>query len=359
MEEFKDEAEYKVTQTEWALLNLIREVRGISTKGAMPTYYNSIKLAQQLAPDIFNEKSVIVKRHHEPELARAFRQQAEAQSALEKREVAPLEMVDKRISELNNFLSSGIDQKDLIDKELGKLRAVRSLFLPKNVSEDFILSHDVKSFKFGVEPIAIATKHSDYQVAENRIIRVRLIHPDQGEQKMGADLIYEQYDHENKKVRFVMAQYKIWDGTLLYWSQARNLDAQLKKMHDNLCSNKYCLSEAGLLATGEFRYPYCAAFLRPTDKLQYKDSPFSSSGMHIPICQINSVVTESKDGNKILEKSKMRSSSISQKVFEDGFNYNQVGSRWMTYDEAEELYLKHRILEDGEKIILHVQELEV
>ena len=44
---------------------------------------------------------------------------------------------------------------------------------------------------------------------------------------------------------------------------------------------------------------------------------------------------------------------------EENFNYNQIGSRWMSYEEAEELYRTHKILDDSERIIVHVQELTI
>jgi hypothetical protein len=81
--------------------------------------------------------------------------------------------------------------------------------------------------------------------------------------------------------------------------------------------------------------------------------------MHIPICKINGVTVESKDGNKILRRQNMKHTSLSHKVFEENFNYNQIGSRWMNYSEAEELYREHKILDDTERIIVHVQELTI
>lgn len=359
MEEFKNNEEYKTYQTEWALLNLVRELRGISNKGATPTYYSAIKLAMQVMPEIFNEKSHIVKRHHEPELVRSYRQQAEAQSQLQGKNVTPIEVLDERITILDKLIATEISDKDLLRKELDKLQSIRPLFLPKSIQEDFILEHDVKSMKFGIQPIEIKAKSADYKVSENRVIRVRLIHPNEGEQSMGADLIYEQYDPEKRKVRFIMIQYKIWDGELLYWSQAKNLEPQLEKMKENLCEKGYCKCENGNNFASTFRYPFCSAFLRPTDKLQFKDSAFTSSGMHIAVCKIKDVVEETKEGNKVLRKSSMKEASLSQKIFEECFNYNQIGSRWMNYDEAEKLYRDHKILESDERIILHVQELEL
>jgi hypothetical protein len=359
MEEFKNHEEYRRYQTEWALVNLVRELRCISNKGALPTYYSAIKLASQVMPEIFDENSHMVKRHHEPEIIRSYRQQAAAETKIAGKEVTPIEMLDKRIDVLTKQIATDIEYKDLLLKELDKLRAVRSLFLPKRVQEDYILEHDVKSMKFGAQPIEIKAKSADYLVAENRVIRCRLIHPNEGEQSMGADLIYEQYDPEKRKVRFLMIQYKIWDGEILYWSQAKNMEPQLKKMNDNLCANGYCNCEDGKKTSDEFRYPFCSAFLRPTDRLQYKDSPLTSSGMHIPICKIDSVAVETKEGNKVLRRNNMKNTSLSQQIFEECFNHNQIGSRWMNYSEAEKLYQEHKILESDERIILHVQELEI
>ena len=129
---------------------------------------------------------------------RLYRQQSEAQSKIEGRTIDPLELVDKKIAELNQQIATDVSN-DLLKKELDKAQIVRSLLVPRNVQEDFILEHDVKSLKFGVDPIDIKAKYADYKVSESRIIRVRLIHPNEGEQSMGADLIYEQYDQENKK----------------------------------------------------------------------------------------------------------------------------------------------------------------
>jgi hypothetical protein len=355
--EFEDPKEEHRAQLEWVLVNLVRELRGIATD-SMPTYYNSIKLSQQLMPKIFTDTSYMVNRHHEPELVRSYRQQAEGQSKLDGVRIDPLTLVEKKITELTKLIATDIPQKDLLKRDLERHQAIRSFFQPKKLSEDFILAHDVKSFKNGLEPINIKAKHSDYKINEHKILRVRLIHPDQGEQSLGADMIYEQYDSKNKMVRLIVVQYKIWDSKALYWSQASNLDAQIQKMSDNLCASHFCVWSDGKKHGPTFRYPFCSAFLRPTDKLQYKDSPLTSSGMHIPICRLGDV-TEGEGSKKILKRPKMIENSINQTVFEECFNNNQIGTRWMTYGETEQLYVRHKILEDGERIIIHAQELAI
>jgi hypothetical protein len=359
MEKFKNSEEYNKYQEEWLLLNLIRELRGIATKGNLPTYTESIKFARQVIPDIFDENSEMVKKHHEPELVRFYLQLAEAQSKLEGRKISGLELVDKEIMELNKMLASDIAEKDTLNKKLKKLKTVRTILKPTKEEEDFILAHDVRSLRFGVMPVNHSGKYADYKVTENRIVRVRLIHPNRGERSLGADMIYEHYDPEKEMVRFVMIQYKLWDGNRLYWTTSRNLKSQLEKLSENLCDQKFCFSSPGRNASGEFRYPFCTAFLRPTDTLLYKNSPLTSSGTHLPICKISEIIRKTSLFNNVLDKHALREVSVSQPVFEECFNKNQLGSRWMSYDEAEELYRKHKILDSEENIIIHVQELEL
>jgi hypothetical protein len=55
----------------------------------------------------------------------------------------------------------------------------------------------------------------------------------------------------------------------------------------------------------------------------------------------------------------MRNASLSQNIFEECFNYNQIGSRWFIYSELEKLYKEHKILDNDEHIIIHVQEIEI
>jgi len=46
-------------------------------------------------------------------------------------------------------------------------------------------------------------------------------------------------------------------------------------------------------------------------------------------------------------------------VFEELFNANMLGSKWLTYEELEKLYREHKILEADEHIIIHAQEFGV
>jgi hypothetical protein len=61
-------------------------------------------------------------------------------------------------------------------------------------------------------------------------------------------------------------------------------------------------------------------------------------------------------GNKKIESKVIRSEAVTHKVFEEMFNANLLGSRWLTYEEIETLYRDHKVLEPTERIVLHVQE---
>ncbi len=161
--------------------------------------------------------------------------------------------------------------------------------------------------------------------------------------------------------RIVLVQYKIWDGKRLYTSQARNLKEQLDKLAKISCETGLCKPYENSARLEAYRMPYCVSFLRPTDKLQDPDSRLISSGLHTPICAIAKAWEPTNyegDGEKI-EKKRIRSESLSHRVFEEMFNTNMIGSRWLTYDEIEQLYRDHKILQHNEKIVLHAQEFGI
>ena len=64
-------------------------------------------------------------------------------------------------------------------------------------------------------------------------------------------------------------------------------------------------------------------------------------------------------GKKKIEKEKIKNQSLSHKVFEEIFNSNMLGSRWLPYDDVEKLYRDHRIIEPEETIVIHAQEFSL
>ena len=158
-------------------------------------------------------------------------------------------------------------------------------------------------------------------------------------------------------VRLAAIQYKVWDGETLYKSD--NIASQLDRLHKTFCSNKLCEQFAESQRKDAYRLPYCSAFLRPTDKLQHPDSRFISSAYHIPVCVVERSWQDTVRGGQKIERKYFRSEAVTHRVFEELFNANMLGSKWLTYEELEKLYREHKILEADEHIIIHAQEFGV
>lgn len=186
-----------------------------------------------------------------------------------------------------------------------------------------------------------------------------MLHPDKAEHIVGADLIYETYWDKKRVARLAIVQYKTWNGNTLYLSQSGNLEAQLGKLKSIFCDGQLCKNSDKSARGDSYRLPFCVAFLRPTDEIQSPDSRLISSGLHIPICAVERLWVETGRDGKKLESKNMRSQALSHKVFEELFNTNMLGSRWLTYEEVDELYKKHKILNASESVLIHAQEFSI
>ena len=345
---------------EWSTLNAIREMLGIALKGSMmPTYQQSIEFAKAISPSLFDSKDSLLGKSRETQLVEEYRQKTQALSQKDDREVPPTEIIDRDIKELRDLIQVK-SENDLMRKKLGVLEKTRSKLLPKKYTENQLILHDLFKVKrkIPIPPIEGDT-FREFQLTEDRGLRIRLLHPDQPEQVLGADLIYETYWDKRELLRLAVVQYKIWNRRTLYTSQANNLEAQLDKLKKVFCDGGLCQPPEESRRKDAYRLPFCAAFLRPTDKIQSPNSHFISSGLHVPICVVRRSWEETGRGGKKIESKNIRSESLSHQVFEEVFNTNMLGSRWLTYSEVEELYKKHKILDESEKVILHAQEFSI
>ena len=101
--------------------------------------------------------------------------------------------------------------------------------------------------------------------------------------------------------------------------------------------------------------PYCCAFLRPTNRIQNPDNQLKSTGLHIPICEVLK-----KIGNDVkLLKKEINSISISNRIFEEMFISNSLGSRWLSITELEKFYEFNEIRSFTNRIRVHAQEVQI
>lgn len=332
---------------------------GIALKGqTQPTYQQSLNFGKAVAPAIFDTDQSLLGRTKEDILVSEYRQRAEAATVVRKQKVEPVDLVDKDIEENKSLLHTG-GENNLIKRRVDILERVRTQLLPKTYTENQLILRDVFKIKRDLPvPPQDGDTYRDYELAKGRGLRIRMLHPDPPEHAIGADLIYEQYWDAKKLARVVAVQYKIWNGKSLYLSQATNLEQQLKKLESIFCANDLCKAYANSKRIDAYRLPFCAAFLRPTDKLQSPDSQFVSKGLYVPICVVQKQLQDPNSKHKILERKRIRSESLSHAVFEELFNINMLGSKWLTYSEIEQLYKIHGLFNNNDRIILHAQEYE-
>lgn len=337
------------------LVNALREVVSISKKLNQPiSYEQTLDLIQDLNPTIYDSITVLLDRKNENDWVKFYKELAEAQST-DSIEVNPIDLIQIDLDTLNKTALNKGDKR-FLNKRIRDYKNAIEYFKPRKISEHKILSRDV--YIADRADLNIRSKiyekeeFIDYKLDEKNILRIRLLHPDNAENIIGADLIYEHLDTKSGYVRFLHMQYKMWDNKSLNF-KAGSLDAQIEKMAKNLCKSGFCNNSEGNKGSKNYRLPYCCAFLRPTSKLQNSDSKMVSTGMHIPICEVKKIM----ENEKSLNKQNVKGKNISYKVFDELFNAKMIGSRWLTYEEHTKFYEDRNLLDIDNIIRLHAQEI--
>ena len=318
-----------------------------------PTYENAIGLLNQLAPEIYSEVTSLLTKKNESELIHYFKELAEIKTKETGTQISAMELMDKQIETLQNLHAQDPSKKSVSNRLL-QHQIARAQMEPVRLTENRILNRDYNNVDRSdyASELFQNDQFKDFKLKKDNYLRIRFLHPDAYEHITGADLIYEQYDTENELVRFIFLQYKTWEEDVIYVSQARNLDAQMAKMKALLCDNGYCNCSNGHNHPLKYRLPYCSGFVRPTDKLQENDSKLMSSGYHVPVCK---AIELSGEYGKI-SKADIKEQSFGSSIFEELFNDNMIGSRWIPIDELKNLYASNEIFADTDRIILYAQE---
>ncbi|WP_272151045.1 hypothetical protein [Tenacibaculum aiptasiae] len=325
-----------------------------SKKKQPPTYENALGLLNELAPKLYNDFIQLLNRKNQSELVQYFTDLADIKSQEQNKEISPIDLIDKQIKTLQN-LHDQDPSKKTVSKRLLEHIVAKEKMEPIRLTENRILNRDFNQLDRSSYSDRLFQNdfYSDYKLRNSNILRIRFLHPDSDEHITGADLIYEQYDLKKDKVRFVFLQYKMWENNIIYKSSATNLTPQLEKMTKLLCNKKLCHSSTGKKKPNKYRLPYCAGFLRPTDKIQESNSKLISSGYHIPICNALKLI---KEEGKI-EKKMIREESFRSHIFEELFNSNMVGTRWVNREQLEKLYEENNVFKKSNRIKLYAQEM--
>jgi len=345
---------------EWIALSAFRGVTKIASQGDMgkSTYENALEFGGALYPELLGDEVSILKREHESDIVKEYRQKARLKSIRDNIQITPLSLLISDIDELEGLLSiakseSGDKQRvDQLKNKLGSLLKGKKELEPTKHTEHQLIFRDAYNVDRPVKALETGQGYRDFELPNENILRIRVLHPDHPEHVTGADVIYERHSRDKESVSIVAVQYKIWEDGKLYISDPR-MTEQINKLRSFLCDRYICKSKGN---SNDYRFPCCSAFLRPTDKLQRPDQKFISRGEHVPICKIEECISEGSRGGKVLEYKNMRDISLSNETFEFLFNKGKIGSDYMSYEELEKLYSGALMQASRDSVVIYAQE---
>jgi hypothetical protein len=354
------------TQKEWVVINASRELLSIVKKTPGAKYADAIKFAKDIHPALFKDSTTgIDRKGYYEKLQDKYKQEALAVTRERNKAISAHELIVNRYNQIQAYLDR-FDKEDEDPNGLKKeskdlqvlLYATHELVEGlERITENQAINND--SFKSRAGKLFINSHLGKFVQYQNKddgtIFRVTVLHPNPSEGVIGADLIYEQYSEDEQRVRIVAIQYKIWNGIAFYFSQSDNLHEQLAKMNTSFCGKDFCKDCLGGLNHSEnkYRLSYCMSFLKTTDKLQ-DPKKLTTTGYHVPICKIDSLKEKTTTSFKLSHKA-IKNQSLKASTFEELFDAEMLGSRWMNIPELEDFYRKNKVFDVKERIILYAQ----
>jgi hypothetical protein len=336
-------------------VNAVREAISIAKRVHQPiTYEQTLDMIHDINPTVYTEVTTLLARKNESDIVKYFKEKAEAKS-IDKIKVEPTDLIQEELDELETIVEKDKSKK-FLNKRIFDLKNALTYFQPRKISEHKILNKDFylaerPSFKFS-EILYEDEEFKDYKLDDNKVLRLRLLHPDKAEHVIGADLIYEQFNLKKNTVRFLVLQYKTWDSNSLNLSSG-NIADQFAKLDKNLCKAGFCTNYKGEEESSGYRLPFCSAFLRPTSYIATADSKLVSTAFHVPICQVLKI----KENEKSLTRKNSKGKAISFTIFDELFIENMLGSRWLNFKELEEFYESKDVFSHVDRIRIHAQEV--
>jgi len=346
---------------EWISVAAFRGLTKIATNGAInSTYESALEFGGALYPELLGPETSILRRYHESDIAKEYRQKARLRSIRDKTVVQPGDLINSDIDELKGLIHIAENQigdtqrtrADQLKNRLARLVAAEKELNPVPHTENQLIFRDAYVARQDLPTIDSGHGYRDFRLPDTNVLRVRVFHPDVPEHITGADIIYERHSPSQRMASLVAVQYKIWEDKTLYLSDNR-MTRQLARLKAFLCDNGACTQAQ---PNSAYRFPFCAAFIKPTDKLQRPDQKLLSSGEHLPICQIGQCKTRSRNGAMVLEYEKIREISLNSMIFEILLNRGKIGSRMIPYPELTNLYSDHIPTLSEDNVVIHAQE---
>jgi hypothetical protein len=343
---------------EFAAISAFRDILKLSNAGdhRSSTYKQAQTFGAQVIPELLGKEKSLLWRANESDVLREFRQAA-ALDSKSGTEVSALELLKQEEARMKSRLENSgpkgyTGSVDQVKNRLKKVQAAIVELASEGESENELIKRDATSLKYQIPELRAERGFVEYQLTDDEVLRVRTFHPDKIEHATGADLVYEKHQPNLELVRMFAVQYKIWANTELYLNEER-LKKQLDRLKSFTCDSGLCSG----LKNKEFRFPFCAGFLRPTDQLQSPNQKLKSSGLHLPICRLGAAsVKGPKNGLKI-NKDSVLPHAVSGEVFDKLFTENKVGSDSLSYAQLSDHYAKISEQAGNTNLLVHVQVL--
>jgi hypothetical protein len=342
--------------TEWIRVVVIRELLSLASREMdPPSYERIISICKSNFPDLFNRDQTILfsRKREDPDILE-YQQKAVALSRTEEKNISPFEVLEREIKQHEDLLGAN-PEADRIQIELDRRYQIRFKLKKEGYTEQQALLREVFKVDRNLPISGDGKDYREFELPHDRVLRLRLFHPDTPEHSTGTDLVYEHYSDQEKLVRIAALQFKIWNGRTFSLSgkKLERFNDQLTKLHCTFCEGKLCKIFDESEHESKYRLPYCTAFLRPTDRLQDPNTRLATKGYYIPISVFKGLWNCGKKGHFTLKE--IKNQAIPYNIFEELFNSGMLGSRWLTYTELEQLYKTHKVLDIGDRLIIHAQ----
>lgn len=280
--------------------------------------------------------------------------------------IQPIDILDRDIQELEDLLKSDNGRSRTQREKLEELYNTRREFEEQQVvrhEEPEVLRHEWdRGLNLPTFFPQSETEYHDFALPDERVMRIRFVHSTKIESITGVDFIYEYHLPKEQKARLAAVQYKLPKRNSKNIVIEDEIQAQLDRMCTVFCDNELCAGPQ-YDDDGNRRYqlPPCCAFFRPTDRLQQFDSRLATTGYHIPQCDIDRVCeyTRTEKRNKVITPEISMKHGISHRIFEELFNTEKLGSRWLTYEQLEKFHQAYEITKPSEQAGIYIQEAPV
>lgn len=356
---------------QWLSAVALRESLSIAYRKSI-TYAQAFAAADTCALELLGRQELLFGLG-ESRSARFYRERAALLTAKHQRKtgstterIRPIEVIDQEIGELEDLLESDNGYNRTQREKLEELRAVRKEFEEQETvrrDEPETLLHD---WDKGLDlPIFVSSQkahnYRDFALPGERVMRVRFTHMTKAENIAGVDLIYEHHHPKEKVARLAVVQYKLPKDDSKNIIIDEKIQKQLDKMRNVFCENELCIGPSyddKLVSSRPYVLPHCCAFFRPTERLQSLSSRLATTGYHIRICDIDQVCEYTKTliRNKMITPDISVQHGISYTIFEELFNNERLGSRWLNYKQLQKFHKEFEIIRPFEQAGIYIQE---